>query len=106
MTVWLVADGARWTLTAGTSDAGPVVSSGGSPKLSVPADPPTAAGMRAMAFDSSFDSPASLAGHGQCSWRGRTCRQEPVISFEDPQGRRQSGCQRAVEELTSRGELA
>lgn len=106
LTVWLVADKARWTLTARTEARRPRVSPGGAPRPSVPTAPPAATGINARAFDASLHSSSSLAGQGRCSWHGRTCQQVPVISFEDPQGRRQSGCHRAVEEFASRGELA
>lgn len=106
VTVWLVADGARWTLTANTGGDCAVASAGGSLKPHEAAAATAASALGAMVFDASFHSPASLAGQGRCSWHGRTCHQAPVISFKDLQGRRQSGCQRAVEELTSREELA
>lgn len=106
VTVWLVADGARWVLTAQAGVGGPVISAGGSPERSMLAGPPPPATLSAIAFDATFHRPVTLAAQSRCSWHGRTCHRTPVISFEDAQGRRQSGCQRAVEELTARGELA
>jgi hypothetical protein len=104
--VWLVADGARWDLTAHISPRGGVeLTPGTGPSreriptnleesmlVTVPYDPP-------------FHRPGSLAAEGGCSWHGRTCSQQPIISFRDAQGSRQSGCARAAQELAERSEI-
>jgi hypothetical protein len=57
-------------------------------------------------YASSLHSPGTKAARGACSWHGVTCSQTPVISFQDSHGWWQSGCQRVVDELTARGEIA
>lgn len=57
-------------------------------------------------YDPSFHSPTSKAAAGRCSQHGQdTCTELPVVSFLDRHGRRQSGCQRALDELVARGEI-
>jgi hypothetical protein len=41
---------------------------------------------------------------GRCSYH-EDCRGEAVVSFEDGEGRMQSGCQQALEELVEREEI-
>lgn len=102
--VWLVADGARWILTARAgADGRPILSPGGSPER--PTNTSSAPMLKARAYAATFHRPTSFAGQGGCSWHGRTCDQKPVVSFEDLSGRWQSGCRRAVAELSGRGEL-
>ena len=61
----------------------------------------------ATAFDPAFHRPGSKAAAGECSQHGAaSCPDEPVISFVDRNGRRQSGCRRAARELAERGEIA
>jgi hypothetical protein len=63
-------------------------------------------------FDPALHRPGSVAAGGRCSWHvagGATdpgCDGEPVVSFQDPNGEWQSGCQRALEDLVSREEIA
>jgi len=60
----------------------------------------------ARPYDPDFHRPGSRAAAGECSQHGiDSCQNEPVISFVDRNGRRQSGCQRAHEELAARGEV-
>jgi hypothetical protein len=62
-------------------------------------------------FDPDRHAPGSVAARGGCSWHGSDgdvepgCAGEPVVSFQDPHGRWQSGCQRALEELVDREEI-
>lgn len=59
-----------------------------------------------LLFDARHHRPGTVAQSGRCSWHGlSTCGETPTVSFQDGQGHWQSGCQRAVEELTSRGEM-
>lgn len=99
--VWLVADGARWELTAELD--------GGAPRLTpgwATMEVQGAMMRELQSYDAAFRGAQTLAGRGGCSWHGEsTCDREPVISFRDGHGHRQSGCQRAVDELTARGEI-
>jgi hypothetical protein len=62
-------------------------------------------------FDPELHQPGSTAAGGRCSWHGTEgtveteCEGEAVVSFQDPQGTWQSGCQRALEELVNRGQI-
>jgi hypothetical protein len=62
-------------------------------------------------FDPELHRPGSVAARGGCSWHGADgaveapCTGEPVVSFQDQGGGWQSGCQRALEDLVSRGEI-
>jgi hypothetical protein len=64
------------------------------------------------AYDPERHAPGSVAAGGQCSHHGTdsaqrgTCTGEAVVSFQDRDGRWQSGCTRALEELVERGEIA
>lgn len=60
----------------------------------------------AIPFDPRFHSAGSVAREGRCSQHGvGSCSAEPIISFVDRHGRRQSGCRRAQDELVSREEI-
>jgi hypothetical protein len=62
-------------------------------------------------YDPELHPAGSSAADGQCSWHGAEgtheagCEGEPVVSFRDDQGRWQSGCQQALEELVERGQI-
>jgi hypothetical protein len=62
-------------------------------------------------YDPDLHLPGSVAGRGRCSWHetggaaGDACDGEPVVSFQDPQGSWQSGCQSALEDLVTREEI-
>jgi hypothetical protein len=48
----------------------------------------------------------TVAAAGRCSQHGKeVCDEPPVISFEDRNGRWQSGCDRALAELVLRREI-
>ena len=58
-------------------------------------------------YDAKYHRSNSVAAAGHCSWHGQTtCPETPVISFQDAYSYWQSGCQRALEELVARGEIA
>jgi hypothetical protein len=65
----------------------------------------------AYPYDPKFHDPSSVAGSGRCSYHGPdgaaggACAGEAVVSFQDRQGRWQSGCSVALEELVERGEI-
>lgn len=109
ISVWLVAEGARWCLRAQQGEAGLELTPGTEPDWS------TISGLSTQglnvteprAFDPAFHRPGSVAAAGHCSQHGLdSCPNPPVISFVDRNGRRQSGCRRAAEELSARGEIA
>ncbi len=104
VTVWLVADGARWTLTATTGEQGLSLSPASRSEITATRSHGGSV-LTAIPYDGAFHGPATLAASGGCSWHGRTCSGPPEISFEDAHGWRQSGCGRAVRELVARGEL-
>lgn len=56
-------------------------------------------------YDAGRHDSRSVAAQGKCSWHGSTCAAytKPVISFRDPSGNLQSGCQRARRELFEAG---
>jgi hypothetical protein len=62
-------------------------------------------------FDPDLHRPGTVAARGRCSWHGAEgaaeagCEGEPVVSFQDPAGDWQSGCQRALEELVDREQI-
>ncbi|RYP84369.1 hypothetical protein EKO23_16175 [Nocardioides guangzhouensis] len=63
--VWLVADGARWILTAHAGgDGRPVLSPGGSPDRPTLTNTPPA--LKASAYDAALHRPTSFAGQGGC----------------------------------------
>lgn len=107
--VWLVAEGARWSLWAAKDETGLVLRPGPAPDL------PTVQSLlaRGRPMRESFPHNQRLhrsttaAGQGHCSWHGpASCPDTPVISFQDAQGRWQSGCERALDELTARGDIS
>jgi hypothetical protein len=62
------------------------------------------------AYDPDLHEPGSLAASGGCSVHQQdgsstTCTREAVASFRDQQGRWQSACSTALEELVDRGEI-
>jgi hypothetical protein len=59
-----------------------------------------------LPYDVRHHRPGTAAAAGHCSWHGTTCSESPVISFQDSHGWWQSGCQRALDELVSRGEIS
>ena len=62
-------------------------------------------------FDASLHAEGSVAAQGRCSQHGKdgaeagTCLGEAVVSFQDAEGRWQSGCALALEQLVERGEI-
>lgn len=110
MVVWLVGAGARWTLVARLVD--------GSVRLT-PTTNPTPLLCRQMSlpedelmhesfpYDAKYHQPDSVAAAGHCSQHGPdSCRETPIISFQDLHDRWQSGCQRALDELVARKEIS
>jgi hypothetical protein len=103
--VWLVADGARWTLRAEVGSAGIVLSTAPGPeRRDVLARSATAA-LTSMPYAAEKHRPGTWAASGGCSWHGRTCANRPVVSFQDAQGRLQAGCERAVRDMVARGDM-
>jgi hypothetical protein len=64
------------------------------------------------AYDRDLHEPGTAAASGRCSQHqndgpdAATCTGEAVISFQDRDGRWQSGCSAALEQLVERGEIA
>ena len=62
-------------------------------------------------FDPDLHDAGSTAAQGQCSYHsegsdgGRPCTGEAVVSFQDHDGRWQSGCSAALEQLVEDGEI-
>jgi len=61
-------------------------------------------------FDPALHARDSVAAQGRCSHHdgtdaGDDCMGEAVVSFQDAQGRWQSGCSLALEQLVERGEI-
>jgi hypothetical protein len=61
-------------------------------------------------FDPELHEPGSAAARGRCSHHASTgeadrCAGEAVVSFQDQDGRWQSGCSVALEELVEKGEI-
>lgn len=108
--VWLVAEGARWTMSAAMED--------GTLRLTSAADPtpllcrqtclPKDELMHeSLPYDATYHHPNSVAAAGHCSQHGPdSCSETPIISFQDRHDRWQSGCQRALDELVARGEVS
>jgi hypothetical protein len=107
--LWLVADSARWSILA-SREAGKMLLEGAPPpnwdvvenhrseELHVNPSHP---------YDKGHHLPGSVAARGRCSQHGvDSCEEEPVVSFQDRHGRWQSGCHRALKELTARGEIS
>ena len=62
--------------------------------------------MDPLPYEAKHHTPGTVGEFGSCSWHGlSTCVETPFVSFQDRNGAWQSGCQRAVDELTSRGEF-
>lgn len=101
--VWLVANGARWSLWATKTD--------GEIEL-VPGPPPDRASviqeedsilLTAIPYDPALYAPGAKSAQGVCTWHD--CAEPPVISFYDAQGRRWAGCERALRELVDGGQM-
>lgn len=61
-------------------------------------------------YDPDHHEPGSVAAQGGCTYHAQgdapgDCTGEAVVSFEDAEGRWQSGCQAALEALVERGEI-
>jgi hypothetical protein len=61
-------------------------------------------------FDPDLHEADSIAAQGQCSHHARggergPCTNEAVVSFQDRNGRWQSGCSLALEQLVEQGEI-
>lgn len=62
-------------------------------------------------YDAELHEPGSVAASGRCSQHDPdsperdTCAGEAVVSFQDQEGRWQSGCSTALEQLVERGEI-
>lgn len=62
-------------------------------------------------YDPKLHEPGSPASQGQCSHHARdaeearSCTGEAVVSFQDRDGRWQSGCSAALEQLVEQGEI-
>lgn len=57
-------------------------------------------------YDAKYHRAGSVAARGRCSQHGvDSCEEPPVVSFQDRHDRWQSGCARALQELTARGEI-
>ena len=60
-------------------------------------------------FDPELHEPGSEAAQGRCSHHGGSgtgeCAGEAVVSFQDDDGRWESGCRLALEDLVERGEI-
>lgn len=109
--VWLVAEGARWSLWAEMQDDKVVLSPGPAPTwrsvMDLPSGKQEAAIHEPYPYDATYHRTGSVAAMDRCSQHGLdSCKQPPVISFQDRHNRWQSGCARALKELTARGEIA
>lgn len=63
-----------------------------------------------VVYDPELHETGSIAARGQCSHhteaeRGERCGGEAVVSFRDRDGRWQSGCSLALEDLVESGEI-
>ena len=104
--VWLVAEGARWALWAQPGRDGLRLSPADTPDRSVVEGLVEGSVLEGRPYDRSRHRPGTAAHAGHCSWHGPvSCGRSPIVSFCDAQGRWQSGCQRAVDELVARGQL-
>lgn len=60
-------------------------------------------------YDPTLHEPDSPAARGQCSYHAGgaegSCTGEAVVSFQDRDGRWQSGCSAALEQLVEEGEI-
>jgi hypothetical protein len=111
--VWLVADSARWALSARLIDGVLTLEPAGPPAYS-PGRPLRKVNSVNESFpnDAAYDRPGTVAADRVCSQHGRAavaggaCAGEPVVSFRDRNGRRQSGCELALRQLVERGEIS
>jgi hypothetical protein len=106
--VWLVADGARWSMTAVHGETGVVLSPASPPtRTTVILPQPMEAKVHdSFPYDAKYHRPGSVAAQGRCSQHGvDSCSEPPVISFQDRHNRWQSDCERALRELVDRGEI-
>ena len=104
--VWLVAEGARWTLIAELDDGAVRLTPASDPTRSCAANHgliEEATMHEALPYDARHHRQGTVAAAGHCSWHGTRARRHPVISFQDSHGWWQSGCQRALDELVARG---
>ena len=66
---------------------------------------------KSQTYDPQFHEAGSRASRGQCSHYAEadeesgTCAGEAVISFQDRDGRWQSGCSLALKQLVEKGEI-
>lgn len=109
--VWLVAEGARWSLRADRREDQVDRSPGPPPTCrslsNLIADTKEPAMHESYPYDAKYHRAGSVAARGRCSQHGLdSCKEPPVISFQDRHDRWQSGCARALQELTARGEIA
>src|SRR4051794_33200872 len=107
--VWLVAEGARWTLTAELSDGAVCLTPGLDPTPELCREPgliEEATMYEALPYEARHHRQGTAAVAGHCSWHGTSCAEKPVISFEDSHGWWQSGCQSALDELVARGKVS
>jgi len=62
-----------------------------------------------LSFDPGLYEADSLSARGECSHHAQdgagTCAGEAVVSFQDQDGRWQSGCRLALEQLVETGEI-
>lgn len=59
-------------------------------------------------YDPKFHEAGSMASRGQCSHHAQEagpCAGEAIVSFQDRDGRWQSGCSLALEQLVEKGEI-
>ncbi len=106
--VWLVAAGARWSLVAELTDGSVRFTPASDPTPELCRNPIQEATMHeSFPYDARYHRPSSKAAAGECSQHGiDSCKETPIISFQDRNNRWQSGCQRAHDELVARGEIS
>ena len=108
--VWLVAEGARWTLVAELYDGAVRLTPAPNParQLCLQTSMPEEVHMHeSFPYDARYHRPTSVAAAGRCSQHGvDSCQETPIMSFQDRHNRWQSGCQRALKELVARGEIS
>ena len=105
--VWLVAEGARWTLVAELVDGSVSLTPASTPTMRLCQQMERDLMNESFAYDARYHRPKSVAAAGRCSQHGADCCDEtPIISFQDRHNRWQSGCQRALEQLVARVEIS
>lgn len=109
--VWLVAEGARWSLRADDKEGQVELSVGPTPgwPLVFNRNPDMTEEVmhESYPYDAKRHRAGSVAAQGRCSQHGvNSCSEPPVVSFQDRHDRWQSGCARALKELTARGEIS